>query len=857
MPTTYNGIGTHYYGKRNVHKRRDSCPHCGRSVELISYDTRLWFVVLLIPVIPLGRKRIIDYCPACSRHYAADADKWETAKQLEISGALEKYRTQPTPENAIAAHQQLLGFHQREQAADFRKAMIEKFDGNAKVHAYLGAALEHLGQFDESHKYFARALALRPDLPEARIGVAMANIRAGRPDDARKLLDFMEKAGSSQLYSLAPLDMLARAYQTANRHDDALAVFAILQEELPKLAEEKWFRQLVSNSEKESDTKESQLPKLPFSWKHFFTPSPAAAGPGAKWRGVLILAAILGLGMLALILSNEYIRRNRTLHIVNAFPQVLDVRIPGVPDLKGIGGLAQVVLPEGRYRATISGPLQQDVEFEIRSSYFGRWFDDPVWVLNPGGAAVLVRQQVVYSRDPPPASVSFHFGKAFESFLNVTHPFEPLPESLQMKESEQRTLVSLAVHHGDGWQVFNYISQRRSQTAALDFCETWLRTRSTDTEIGQLYLATAQALKKPERADAYLRAGLTNRPVAIGWHRSYQSLHENPRDYPALVGQYEAMLSADSTNSALLYLLGRITASPDDRRSLFKRAALMDPRNAYAHFALGYERMLSGDWDGAVTNLDRAVQLDPKDQGFTYWLFLSRRAAGQDVGLEQELRKVLEREPLNSTAVVFLIDTLAAQRRTADVAVAVAEFDRACRALHVPGAAAAIAVMRRHGLYAVGDFVELEKDASGDTSPAGRKALIEALLEQGRLDEALKLRGLPEKDDLTHALAFAVAFNHAGDQKNAAVRLNEAVQMMERADADTFRALSIFNKPTVPTTAELEDVELPPQIKAIFLTALFQKHKETHKELASFARRLNVQRVFPYHLVQRVTEESR
>src|SRR6266478_589740 len=73
MPTTYNGIGTHYYGKKNITKRPGPCPHCNRAVELTSYDTRLWFVIFFIPVFPLGRKRLLAYCPACTRHYAVDA----------------------------------------------------------------------------------------------------------------------------------------------------------------------------------------------------------------------------------------------------------------------------------------------------------------------------------------------------------------------------------------------------------------------------------------------------------------------------------------------------------------------------------------------------------------------------------------------------------------------------------------------------------------------------------------------------------------------------------------------------------------------------------------------------------------
>lgn len=55
-----------------------------------------------------------------------EVDKWETAKQLEVSGAQEKYRTNPTPETAIEAHQQMMNYHQLEDAATFRKMMREK-----------------------------------------------------------------------------------------------------------------------------------------------------------------------------------------------------------------------------------------------------------------------------------------------------------------------------------------------------------------------------------------------------------------------------------------------------------------------------------------------------------------------------------------------------------------------------------------------------------------------------------------------------------------------------------------------------------------------------------------------------------
>ena len=57
MPSTVNGIGTWYYGKDNLVTRNDRCEFCGNYGELKSYDTTLYFVVVFIPLIPLGRKR--------------------------------------------------------------------------------------------------------------------------------------------------------------------------------------------------------------------------------------------------------------------------------------------------------------------------------------------------------------------------------------------------------------------------------------------------------------------------------------------------------------------------------------------------------------------------------------------------------------------------------------------------------------------------------------------------------------------------------------------------------------------------------------------------------------------------------
>ena len=98
--------------------------------------------------------------------------------------------------------------------------------------AYLGAALGGLQPDRGGHRRL-RAFELRSDLPEARIGGGVRlHVRTGKLTEARGLLDFWRNPGS-RLYSLEPLDTLAREVSKAERHEDALALFAVIQKELP------------------------------------------------------------------------------------------------------------------------------------------------------------------------------------------------------------------------------------------------------------------------------------------------------------------------------------------------------------------------------------------------------------------------------------------------------------------------------------------------------------------------------------------------------------------------------------------------------------------------------------------------
>ena len=66
------------------------------------------------------------------------------------------------------------------------------------------------------------------------------------------------------------------------------------------------------------------------------------------------------------------------------------------------------------------------------------------------------------------------------------------------------------------------------------------------------------------------------------------------------------------------------------------------------------------------------------------------------------------------------------------------------------------------------------------------------------------------------------------------------------------RALASFKAPSL---TEAQTLMVPPQLKAVLLAAIIQQHPEVRAQLSPLARKLNVERMFPYHLIQRVTAE--
>ena len=103
MPSTINGIGTSYFLKKNRSFSIRHCESCGSLNWLSDYTTYKCFCFLFIPVIPYGKARVMNYCPACTRHGVMAHKDFTNAVTETLQEAQKAWQEEPTNTDALLA----------------------------------------------------------------------------------------------------------------------------------------------------------------------------------------------------------------------------------------------------------------------------------------------------------------------------------------------------------------------------------------------------------------------------------------------------------------------------------------------------------------------------------------------------------------------------------------------------------------------------------------------------------------------------------------------------------------------------------------------------------------------------------
>src|SRR4029450_13058983 len=173
---------------------------------------------------------------------------------------------------------------------------------------------------------------------------AYGRMAAGKLDEARSLLDFLEKPGAAQLYPLGSLETLADAYQRGGRHETALELYGRLLADFPNAGQIVLFRKKIQTSEKAlKRTNSTILPKRKWSWRELFKrrhfPNPYTQR--LSWRSLVVVGIIFACIFIGLAIGNNHVRRHRKVHIVSGLPERANVFIDGIGGVDVRRGMEQ------------------------------------------------------------------------------------------------------------------------------------------------------------------------------------------------------------------------------------------------------------------------------------------------------------------------------------------------------------------------------------------------------------------------------------------------------------------------------------------------------------------------------------
>lgn len=669
MPTTFNGIGTRYGGQENVERRTGVCEHCSNVGELLSYDTRLWFCFLYIPVIPLSKKRIINYCSQCTMHAQLGSNQWEEVRTEAIRKAQSEFEADPkNPEKAVAWHATLDTGGEREAAESTIGILEERFADNASVQIYLGSVHEDRGRIEESNARFHRAYELNQAEPGARQASAAALLRENKPKDAKGRIDEAKRAGDPTDPALA--FAIANSLHAAGESSQAAELLQELSEAIPGVRREKAFRQLAKQVEAVVGEPGSISPPRPF-W----------STPAFHWAavGMLVLASLIGYEL--------YTSSNQPLFVVNGLPTPISVRVDqnNEIDLRA-NGRRRVNIAEGTHQYEVTSPeeLRQTGTFKIASGFTSQWFSKPLHVLDPTGSALLVREETIFSdapaaRDTEGLDFSLVYGETLHSFDHADHHFEAFPSEIEVSDTTKevrRSRVGMQKVHPLAPMTF--LPDAKNDPKMLDYLEVHLPYLEDPETALTAYTSIASEQGSGERALAFLEERLDDRPVRIHWHRMYQSLAE-VAGQEDLVERYDGMLGKAPDDATLLYLRGRLEKDSALTMRYYNRAVELAPRSPIFLIGAAYSVSCVGEFEAAIDLYDRALVVEPDNARATSQRYQLLLALGFHNTLESGLRLSLRDNPLNLRDTVLLMLSLADRGAMEKMNAAAGQFRRTLR----------------------------------------------------------------------------------------------------------------------------------------------------------------------------------
>lgn len=603
MPHVVNGIGTWYWGKRSLRQRRDVCPICRRFATLRSYETRLYFVVFFLPIIPLRRYHVTDECGHCRRHFPVPLSEYTTRRTEALARIDELLLLPPLTEAALEAVDLTVRYGTPDDLRELGESLTARHEHDAAVLAHLASAYESVG-LPEAEPLYALAVEAGAE-PPVRDDHARLLMRLGRPEEA---WDYVQEVlASGDLERRGVVSLAVRAFQSLGNHHAAIELLDAVDALGPE-----WKRATDSAGYRRISLKDAGKgrPVATDLWDYGTAP-PAPPRrwwrtPAAAWSALLLLAACGYLGFAA------YLGHHRTLHVVNGLGTTYKVTINGIPCTLGPYGRQEIEVPEGEVVIAASNhpsvPAEQRVS--LGTPFLSRPFARHTFVVNPDRCAMLTVDEAVYSQpnrasSTVPVPVRTFIGREFYDLESIEDAFTQPPSTVSV-DAASGDVVRDVLQQSSISQWYGSAVSSLGDDAARATLATIQRSDPTNREL----LALCASVFPSQEFRELLLPAIAARPLNADAHRYWQIATLAIDHTEDLESRYRAILADAPDDSAAMYLLAMVARSKSEARELLARSVAAGS-NSLARVGLAQLHASFGEWDKALELARPLVYSEP------------------------------------------------------------------------------------------------------------------------------------------------------------------------------------------------------------------------------------------------------
>jgi len=636
MPTTINGIGTHYYGRTNISARNGVCDSCKRDTTLTSYDTREWFCVIFIPLIPMTRYRIMDSCASCRRHRRMPLEQF--TRNLETEIAPLRAAIASNPSDAIA-HEKLiralLAFRMTAEAEAAARKAVDAQPQNSILNRLTGAILSSKGDLGGAAAYLRRATNIDPNDHLAR--AALGNVlylQRNFAEAARQL----EEARRLEPNDRPVVYQLGECYTQLQRWPEALAAYQSMAGATP----EKVVLQRIAECKKQLGYELTPAERRaarrwwPFGRRRGpKTVKLASPNASADVRPKVVfglLGAVVAIGIVGSIVWGVYRSRNIDVYFDSVLPRTT-FNVDGTTFTTDAPPARRTLSP-GKHHVVVTDQRGKTIETrDIDIADEGFSLGGHQYVYNTAALRVYKRASIDYAADENDAGYSEEL-VALQPFFRIDHldyVFETPPQRVELSSGQSKTTkhaflispFSLAQYAELRLQYQNVAEAEKALRVAVNFTPCDMTSRN-------MLVGVRMMQKAGDDAVAIARNGITAcAEDPIPSHRLYQETKRRLGLTNELIAEYKTALDAHPNSAMHHYLYGRLLgdsggAIPEDRIAL-----QLDPKLGWAHAALAYELLVDGSYPDSMREFDAALHTPHHDEGTVLYYTFAAIASGQ------------------------------------------------------------------------------------------------------------------------------------------------------------------------------------------------------------------------------------